>query len=67
MSRLIDDGLITGGLRDELLDLSGATVMRDVVLVLETELHKAERTPSPAAMHRIERFKRVFSASVTRR
>jgi hypothetical protein len=60
VSRLIADGLITDGLRDELLELSGATVMRDVVIVLEVELHQAEKTPSPSAMHKIERFLRVY-------
>ena len=59
-SRLIEDGLITKGLQEELLELSGARVMRDVVLELELALHKAEQSPSAAAMHRIERFKRVF-------
>ncbi len=64
-SLLVNDGLITEGLRQELLDLSGRTIMRDVVLVLEVELHKAEKTPSPTAMHKVERFLSVFCPGET--
>jgi hypothetical protein len=64
-SLLIKDVLVTEALRQELLDLSGRTIMRDVVLVLELALHKADRTSTPTAMHKVERFLSVFCPGET--
>ena len=59
VTRIIDEGLVQGGLKEEFLSLSGKDLMYDIVIPLDRALAKHLKTET-AAEDFFERFQRVF-------
>ena len=58
-TRIIDEGLVRGGLKEELRSLAGKDLMYDIVIPLETLLSQELGTVESTLNH-IERFRAVF-------
>jgi hypothetical protein len=58
-TRIIDEELVRGGLRDELLSLNGTELVHDIVIPLERALAKYLETEAGAKQF-IQRFQQVF-------
>ena len=60
VARLIQEGELTAGFADELRELSGRHILYQVAIPMELALQEASATTNVAAMHRLERLRRVF-------
>jgi hypothetical protein len=59
VTRIVEEGLVRGGLRQEFLSLSGKDLMYDIVIPLDRALAKHIKTEAGVEDF-IERFQRVF-------
>jgi hypothetical protein len=60
VTRIVQEGLLRGGLRKEMLELSGRELMYEVVIPMEQALAKHLGTDWQADVGYLNRFRRVF-------